>query len=350
MQSTIPPLNEMLQDMQQASPIHQPTHFWQICLKEIIQDLENQGLDNFKQHPSALKYFVQHHADSLVLQSPQEYASLHQEIAGFNERLGEAYQLLMSGQYKMEMDWRVFQAADDTSQTPSLQGIGEDAFGDPACPYQIDDHNFSVSLLSYLRKLVFLKKHADCSIIQNVLEIGGGYGTLGEILLKSSPDYFYLNVDIPPLAYVSAQYLKKVFGEDQVADYSQTRNLDTLDIDTLKKQYRAAVICPWQLPKVQGKFELFVNASSFQEMEPEVVENYSKEVNRLVTHYLLLKNSKCGKARAQNESQIGVKNPVLESDYLKYFSNFHLKAKDARVFGHTLPQTGFVAEVSLFKK
>ncbi len=71
-------------------------------------------------------------------------------------------------------------------------------------------------MLNYLKGLAFLKKTVGTSSIRRVLEIGGGYGTLGEIFLKSDYDNsVYIDVDIPPAAYVATRYLQKVFGETQ---------------------------------------------------------------------------------------------------------------------------------------
>lgn len=116
----------------------------------------------------------------------------------------------------------------------------------------------------------------------------------------------------------------------------------------MKKQYRACVLCPWQLPKVKGSFELFVNASSFQEMEPEVLDNYISYINKLVTGHLLLKNSVVGKRPATNENDVGVQKTIKREDYLRAFSHFELIASNAKAFGHVYKN--FVADVMILKK
>ena len=67
-----------------------------------------------------------------------------------------------------------------------------------------DGRRYSRSFLNYLRGLTFLKKQADLSGLGRVLEIGGGYGTLGEILHTSGAGIRYIDVDIPPLAAVAS--------------------------------------------------------------------------------------------------------------------------------------------------
>lgn len=84
-------------------------------------------------------------------------------------------------------------------------------------------------------------------------------GTLGEIFLKSDRTSFYVNIDIPPVAAVSSYYLNQVFGKEKVLTYDQSRDMEFIDIDQIKEKYSMAVFCPWQLPKIKGEFDLFVN-------------------------------------------------------------------------------------------
>ena len=347
--TSIPELQQMLDDMLDADSMFQPTQFWSICMKEIIDDLDTYGMDTFKSHKSALSYYVQRYALDPYLFQKDIYNQICNTVAPLKMHLEVALKEYMDGIARSDADYRVFNAADIEGKAPKLSHIGEDLYGKPIESLVYDNKLYSVSLLSYLKKLAFLKKHVDTENISNIMEIGGGYGTLGEILLKSNPEkYFFLDIDIPPLAYVSASYLKKVFGDETIAGYSETRNMEVIDVDELRKKYRAAVICPWQLPRVKGKFELFVNASSFQEMEPEVLENYSHYIDKLVTDYLLLKNSRIGKRPVESEDELGVKKNILREDYLRYFNKFSLLATDAKSFG--LMYKNFISDVMIMKR
>jgi putative sugar O-methyltransferase len=347
--TNIPELQLMLDDMQRADPMFQPTQFWEICIKEIITELDAFGLDSFKSHKSALQYYVQRYALDPYLYQRNIFDKIVETVKPLNLQIEVAMKQYMDGIARADADFRVFIAADNEEKFPKLSDIGEDLYGNPIESYVVNNKLFSVSLLSYLRKLAFLKKKVDTENIFNVMEIGGGYGTLGEILLKSDPDrYFFLDIDIPPLAYVSASYLKKVFGEKAIAGYSETRDMDVIDVKELRKKYRAAVICPWQLPKVKGQFELFVNASSFQEMEPEVLENYSHYIDKLVNGYLLLKNSLIGKKPVDSKDELGVKKSIQRDDYFRHFSKFDLVASDAKAFG--LMHNNFVSDVMILKR
>jgi putative sugar O-methyltransferase len=100
--------------------------------------------------------------------------------------------------------------------------------------------------------LVFTKKTVDTSKLRTALEIGGGFGSFGEILLGARPDAFYVDVDIPPVATIATGYLEQVLGEDRVLGYERARDLERIDLAEIAAVHRAVVLCPWQPPQVEG--------------------------------------------------------------------------------------------------
>lgn len=79
--------------------------------------------------------------------------------------------------------------------------FSESAVGQPVEHFSIEGKLYSRSSLNYLMGLSFLKKFIDFSSIKTVMEIGGGFGTLGEILHQVSPATRYINLDIPPTLF-----------------------------------------------------------------------------------------------------------------------------------------------------
>ena len=117
------------------------------------------------------------------------------------------------------------------------------------------------------------------------MEIGGGFGILGEIFKYSGIKNFkYINVDLPPLSFLTENFLINSFGSKNVSGYLETRQLNKIDINRLKK---GSSLCSWQIEKLKGKIDLFVNFISFQEMEPEVVKNYLLKVINLKPKYII---------------------------------------------------------------
>jgi len=59
---------------------------------------------------------------------------------------------------------------------------------------------------------------------KTVLEVGGGFGTLGEILATTGiDDLRYIDIDIPPMSFIAQSYLCDVLGAGNVATYDLTR-------------------------------------------------------------------------------------------------------------------------------
>ena len=79
-------------------------------------------------------------------------------------------------------DYRVYLAS-NIDKHPYIDRASESKIGHPEEQFTFDGRSFSRAFLNYLLGMSFLKKVCDTSDIHTVLEIGGGYGTLGEILL-----------------------------------------------------------------------------------------------------------------------------------------------------------------------
>ena len=58
----------------------------------------------------------------------------------------------------------------------------------------------------------------------------------------------------------------------------------------LIKLRKITCLSSWQIEKLLGKIDIFVNFISFQEMEPKVVRNYINHVIRLSPKFILLRN------------------------------------------------------------
>lgn len=284
----------MLHDMEQTSPLFKPTSYWERQVPAILEDIALYGIENFQAHPSA-----------------------HHLYAGATSRK------------KAERDIKLL---------PSSYWFRQSSYGCPGPLYETEGQRYSFTALNYLRGLVFLDQYVDPKSVKKVLEIGGGFGSFGEIVQQLRPWQFYVGIDIPPVAAVATHYLQQVY-QGAVLDYSESRHMEILDLDALANRYRAVVLCPWQLPKLVGQVSLGVNFLSFQEMEPDVVANYAAHLTRLGTQHLLLRNSRHGKP--------GTAHPVTTDLYCSLFDKFQLVAKDSERFGDEV--NGLISEVLIFK-
>jgi putative sugar O-methyltransferase len=344
-------VNQITNDMMKVDECYRPTHFWFMGAKFLQQDLQLHGIDRFRSLPSTLGYFVPTYLFNGMISKPEEYETVLEKCkSAVNDSKSKLYiEDFFSGRCQARSDFRVYQASYE-DRKPFTAEFSESKIGEPLEHFQFDEKYYSRSSLNYLLGLNFIKKHVKDISVRTVLEIGGGFGSLGEILLSDRRnDTFYLNVDIPPTCVFSTYYLQSAFGKTQVADYQDVKEIGNLDIELMKQSYRAAILCPWQLPSLKGSVDLFVNFISFQEMEPEIVRNYLNEVSRLKSRYVLLRNLREGKQIATDESQVGVRQAIKADDYDSYLPDYELIATDAYTFGYQTID-GYHSELRLYRR
>lgn len=351
MNTKYPLLNLMLNDMLKQNKLYRPTTFWEYGSSLIIDDLERNEIENFRNLHTTRSFFVPGYSAVEYLENPQKYNPTVNEFDKLvgDKRFVTRLQRLFTGYSSAFCDYRILQAS-NIDKKPYTDRVSESKVGNPIEQHTFNNRNFSRSFLNYLLGLNFLKQTVDTQNIKIVMEIGGGFGTLGEILLGDEKnEAFYINADIPPVGFVSSYYLQEVFGKENIADYSDLKELEILDIETLKEKYKALNITSWQVPKLQGKIDLFVNFISFQEMEPEVVQNYCNYVDRLEPKYILLRNMLEGKKKQSQNYQTGVKEPILGDDYNNFFPNYQLVASDSEIFGF-VTEDGFHSQLRIYKR
>ena len=346
-------LDQMLADMSAADPLYRPTQFWQTALEPLIAELSGPGLEKFRSLEGPLSYFVPTYGFPGYNADRARFDGVRSALERMNlgdRRCGTHLERAMSGEAQSESDYRVLMSTDQESR-PFVSRFSESTVGAPVEHFTFEGRRFSRSSLNYLLGLAFLKRHCDASSIRTVLEIGAGFGSLGEILLSDARnECFYVDVDIPPTLHAATYYLSQALGAAAVADYSATRGLETIDLAALARTHRAAALATWQLPRVVGTVDLFVNFISFQEMEPEVVKNYLSHVDRLGARYVLLRNLREGKAKAKSADEVGaVRDPVVGEMYDSFLSRYRLVATNTVPFGY-LTVDGFHSELRLYQR
>jgi putative sugar O-methyltransferase len=344
-----PDLTLAREDMQLQNEFYRPTVFWDEASSRIVTELCTHGVERFRTLQTALSFFVPTYG-------PPGGGFTEEQAAGLLDSLQRGLlqdkkpQLALSqflrGHLSALSDYRVLLAADDRNRLPHLHTFSESAVGSPVEHFEFDGHRFSRSSLNYLLGLALLKKYLDGDVPRTVLEIGGGFGTLGEVLCSAGiNDLRYIDIDIPPTSFVAQYYLSQVLGKDNVATYGQTADRASIEISSLPQ---ATVLCSWQLEKLKGKVDLFVNFISFQEMEPHIVKNYLSHVTRLEARWILLRNMREGKQLRKND-WVGVDSPILGNDYLAMLPDYELMERNVFPFGYQTVD-GFHSELLLLKR
>jgi putative sugar O-methyltransferase len=300
---------QLLEGVRDCDPIYRPTNFWTPGLREILADLDSRGLETFKSWKTAGFWFYPQYGRPLA---PGTVDRTFKRAVKANPALTDLWWLrALNGFHEAMRDFDAAGVAWDQTRWPfDLEGFGESAVGQPARHYALTDTKvrWGKPYLNYLLCLAALSRHVDAPPT-SFLEIGGGFGVLGEILLRRDPDARYVNLDIPPLLTVASYYLSTLFGDRVTIP-------DALDAGVGDG---SACLPNWRLPDVRGPFDVFVNSFSFQEMEPHVVDHYVGAVAGLGVTYVVSLNSREGKRRATPGTEGGVLDPVTSDRIVEMF-------------------------------
>ena len=146
-----------------------------------------------------------------------------------------------------------------------------------------DDKMIGEATLKSVIHTSYIHKYLKPESRNSFLEIGGGYGALCSTILRTTKEVErYLLIDLPQTCYLTTQYLKALFP-GEVVSYTEVRDVKEIGIETFGK--RKIIVAPtWMLPKVNLRFDCFINTSSFQEMEKKIIRNYLKYVKKLASH------------------------------------------------------------------
>jgi len=344
-----PELVDARQNMNEQSDLYRPTVFWDDASSLIVMELESHGIEYFRSLETVTGFFAPTYGSpggGISKEQCEKLANWLKSEYPADVKPQLALNNFLSGYMSALGDYRVLSAADNPNLLPYLHTFSESSVGKPIEHFEFEGRSFSRSSLNYLLGLALLKKHLNGDVPRTILEIGGGFGSLGEVMGSSGiAGLRYIDIDIPPTSYVAQYYLSQVFGDDNVATYIKTADDEVINIDSLPQ---ASVLCSWQIEKLQGQVDLFVNFISFQEMEPHIVKNYLGHVSRLGARWILLRNLREGKQLRKN-NMFGVDIPILGDDYLKMLPEYDLVERNVIPFGYQTVD-GFNSELLLLKR
>ena len=330
----------------QQDELYRPSSFWTQATLDIHAQVVEHGPDVFRSIPALLEFFVPRYGyadNGLDAESGQKMRN----CVPANSKMRTSVDRFLDGDEWALSDFRVFSAADTPEKRPHLHQFSECKTGCPVEQFEFDGRRFSRSSLNYLLGLCLLKRHLGDDQIATVVEVGGGFGSLGEILLSGNdPAMRYIGFDIPPNSAITQYYLSCLEGLDRVAGFEPDAVADApIRVDQLP---RASAFCNWQIEQLTGEVDLFVNFISFQEMEPAIVANYLGHVDRLKTQWVLLRNMREGK-QLKTATSPGVTNPIFSENYLAMLPSYELVDRNVIPFGYNTVD-GYNSELLLLKR
>jgi putative sugar O-methyltransferase len=160
-------------------------------------------------------------------------------------------------------------------------GIIDPLVGNPNNIVMINGQKIGMSYLYASLRLSSFSETIDFNKCYTYFEIGGGFGSTTELMLRMYPNVKkVIYLDIPPNLYIGTQYLKSIFGS-AVSDYRLLKNEKEISFKKGKEELEILAIPPWLIDRVTANIDLFYNSESFQEMTPQIVNYYAAHINRL---------------------------------------------------------------------
>ncbi len=328
-------LKQMLSDMQTAPDIYKPTNYWAVYEKRFLPELFKLGLHDFRRRKkSILSSFRATDLKPLLChidlyQRRILYNRYTRKIPFWSELLG-ILNIILNKVLPVKSDFNLgdidllhYEFARLYGQTTNAKPIEQleaSTLGNPEHIIEVNGKIYTMDMLNYYVQYAYCNQYTTFEDIKVFVELGSGSGKQIEVIKKLHPNICFLVFDIPPQLYVLEQYLSSVFPND-VISYQETRNIGVIPRLEAGKIY---VFGNWKFPLLKDlRIDLFWNAASFQEMEPDVVRNYLTYVNKLADGVFLAESME-GKEIASKKGDHGVLKQTKFQDYKDGLHDFHL--------------------------
>lgn len=289
-------LDEMQSYQESCASIFKPTNYWTHRSADVLKAFDGHSLKEIRSlepSPGSLQYNL--HAFKL-LEPLQDDCLNHNSIAK------ELAQLDL-GPFQRN----IFEAHDSGAGFPRL--------------FYLNGWPYTLTWLYYYQRYLIASSflNLDNSI---VVEIGPGSGKQAALLAIYHPDCTIVLFDISPQLYFCNQYLKAALPARRFREWRNCKGIKSLaDIDR-------GVVHLLHISQLgilaSSSYGLLWNAASFQEMEPEIVQCYS----RLFGHpeYIYLFQEFSGQIKAQSTSRRGVLEPMRIDDYAEILHDYFLNS------------------------
>ena len=196
-----------LDEVDAADPLYRPTNFWQPGLHQLLSDMDELGLERFKSWPSAAYWFYPTYASNV---RPETAAAALERAVEVQPEVPQPWlRDALSGGSEARRDLEVARILWDQARWPfKVMARGEALIGEPPQHFRLagDKRGWTKPYLNYLLCMAALSRHVDRPP-RSVLEIGGGFGMLGEILMRRSGHPLH-RPGHPAVAAVASYYLR----------------------------------------------------------------------------------------------------------------------------------------------
>lgn len=208
-------------------------------------------------------------------------------------------------------------------------------FGNPEDIFEIKGKKYTMQFLDYYLRYCFANKTIGFNGNEILVELGSGSGYQVEILKKLYPELTVLCFDLPAQIFLGEEYLSRAFSEKEIISSNSTCKWNNLS-DLVKGGVH--FFGNWQFPLLENfKFDVFWNAASFGEMEPNIVNNYLSFILGNV-EWIYLLQAKYGKEKKGKNRVI---EPITFDAYGSFLTDYVLiESHDAWQAIRKLKQSG----------
>ncbi len=329
-------LELMLSDNKVSTALYQPTHYWSIYENELLPELRQKGLHDFRSRKkSRLKSFgatdlspqsaidmsrfrLLNNGITIRFKGWQNFLSLQNRVMNNLFPTTNMYDIQCKDFQRLCYEFAKVQG--ERVGAKPLNQFCMSLVGNPEDVFEIESQKYSMHALNCYLRYAYCHRHVNFDSLNTIVELGCGSGKQVEVIKKLHPNIGFILFDIPAQLYVCEQYLKSVF-QDQVVSYRETREWKEIHEDLRGK---ICILGAHQFSMIEKiKYDLFWNSASFQEMEPDVVQNYLRSVNISAKMTYLYEEMR-GKKKANKRGEYGVLEQTTLEHYKVSLFNFDL--------------------------
>lgn len=322
----------------EAPEIFQAGRYWKSYEDQITEQVENADLSELRsgKYPIFSTFGFNDLIYNYHPRMPFYVKFMRQMIRRLfiDNRASLPYSLRLDDIREMAYNYCVIQG--QVSGAIPLSSIETSSFGKPKDLFIFESRQYTMKFLGFYVRYCFAQKLIKLRGDEVIVELGSGSGYQVEILKKAYPNLTILCFDLPAQLFLCEQYLSNVFGPDALI--SSEQNLAMMDLSQLEKG-KIHLFGNWQFPLLQNfPFDIFWNAASFGEMEPNIVTNYLSYVKENCK-WMYLMQARYGKESSQ---VAGVRKPIVFADYEQMLGSGYTLVKEADAYdaNRRISQTG----------
>jgi putative sugar O-methyltransferase len=217
-----------------------------------------------------------------------------------------------------ELAYRHCELMGELAGAKPIDSIEVSSFGGPSDLFEISGKRYSMPFLNFYVRYCFAHRVISMGGNECIVELGSGSGYQVEVLKKLYPGMTILCFDLPAQIFLCETYLAEALGNEQVVGTETTR--DWQDLSNLEKG-KVHLFGNWQFPLLKDvSIDIFWNAASFGEMEPEVVVNYLGYIKGNA-EWVYLFQARHGK---ETSGKTHVQKATTLDDYVRFLDGYSL--------------------------